>query len=27
VRLVAEDVAAALRASSAERAQVCITGH
>ena len=27
VRLVAEDVAAALRASSAERAQVCVTGH
>ena len=27
VRLVAEDVAAALRATSAERAQVCITGH
>ena len=27
VRLVAEDVAAALRATSAERAQVCIAGH
>ena len=27
VRLVAEDVAAALRATSAERAQVCVTGH
>ncbi|MCK9685541.1 PqiC family protein [Scleromatobacter humisilvae] len=27
VRLVAEDVAAALRATAAERAQACITGH
>jgi hypothetical protein len=27
VRLVAEDVAAALRASAAERAQTCIAGH